>query len=387
MPDGRFVIASDDNGAIAAAAQPLLAQIPIGYVTSKDAGWTRGLLRPSYLRFAPRVGLAWSIGMQHTVVNAGCGIFLNQWAYSVQQALAQTLPFFFAKTVNAASDAVQPTYSTENMLLAPANGTIGGSTMDHDYRTEYAKNVTVGIQRQLAPTMAIDVGYLGSWVVGADSSTVLNVPEPGPGPIGPRRPVPQLSNVTAIRWDGYSFVPRALRQGRAAALARRVVRRELHVVDGARRRVGSRCDDVYETNLPQNVRDMAAEDAPASFDHRHRVVANATYALPDIAGGRAGWMAALGGWRVSAIVDAAVGRAVHGQPRHRPRQHRLRTGPAARCSCAIPTTERPAPPAQWFDTACFALPAAVHVRQRRTQQRACAGLRRSSTSSSAKTSG
>src|SRR5262249_28328184 len=28
--------------------------------------------------------------------------------------------------------------------------------------------------------------------------------EPGPGPIAPRRPVPQLANVTAIRWDGYS---------------------------------------------------------------------------------------------------------------------------------------------------------------------------------------
>ena len=41
-------------------------------------------------------------------------MFLNQWAYSVQQALAQTLPFFFAKTVNAAADAVQPTFTTEH---------------------------------------------------------------------------------------------------------------------------------------------------------------------------------------------------------------------------------------------------------------------------------
>src|SRR5207249_8275167 len=95
--------------------------------------------------------------------------------------------------------------TTQTMLLAPANGTAGGNTMNHDYRTEYAKNLTAGIQRQLTPTTAIDISYLGSWVVGADSSTVLNVPEPGPGPIGPRRPVPPLSSIAAIRWDGYSM--------------------------------------------------------------------------------------------------------------------------------------------------------------------------------------
>ncbi len=98
VPGGRFVIASDDRGQMSSAAQPLLAQIPTPYVTSKDAGWTPALLEPSYRRIAPRVGMAWSIpGRRDTVVTAGFGVFLNQWAYSVQQALAQTLPFFFAK--------------------------------------------------------------------------------------------------------------------------------------------------------------------------------------------------------------------------------------------------------------------------------------------------
>jgi outer membrane receptor protein involved in Fe transport len=102
VPGGRFVIASDDQGNISPTAQPLLAEIPIAAVTSQDAGWTNGLLHPSYQRFAPRIGLAWSFGERgDTVVNAGAGVFLNQWAYSVRQALAQTLPFFFAKTINA----------------------------------------------------------------------------------------------------------------------------------------------------------------------------------------------------------------------------------------------------------------------------------------------
>src|SRR5205814_1752625 len=49
VPGGRFVIASDDTGQLSPAATPtLLSQIPIPYVSSKDAGWTAGLLRPSY---------------------------------------------------------------------------------------------------------------------------------------------------------------------------------------------------------------------------------------------------------------------------------------------------------------------------------------------------
>src|SRR5881396_1098711 len=204
VPAGRFVIASDEDGNISPTAQPLLSQIPIPYVTSARAGWTAGLLRPSYLRFAPRIGLAWTPNAD-TAVTAGFGVFLNQWAYGVQQALAQTLPFFFAKTVNVPFDALVPTYETGTMLLAPATGTVGGNTMNHDYRTEYAKNIAIGIQRQVARSTAVEVSYLGSWIVGADSSTVLNVPQPGPGPIGPRRPVPQLSSIAAIRWDGYSM--------------------------------------------------------------------------------------------------------------------------------------------------------------------------------------
>jgi len=34
---------------------------------------------------------------------------------------------------------------------------------------------------------------------------VRNVPEPGPGPIQPRRPIPALSRVNAIRFDGRSI--------------------------------------------------------------------------------------------------------------------------------------------------------------------------------------
>src|SRR4029077_11465511 len=265
-------IASDDRGQMSSAAQPLLAEIPTAYITSKDAGWTPALLEPSYRRIAPRAGMAWSIpGRRDTVVTAGFGVFLNQWAYGVQQALAQTLPFFFAKTITAAADAVQPTLSTETVLLAPSNGTVGGNTMDWDFRTEYAKNYSVSVQREITPRTVLEVSFLRSAIVGADSSTVRNVPEPGPGAIGPRRPIPQLANITAIRWDGYSIfngitfrVDRRLSAGLAASASYTLSK----AVDDA----SDPGSTSFETNLPQDVRNMAAEEAPASFDHRHRFV-------------------------------------------------------------------------------------------------------------------
>src|SRR6185503_9240 len=93
-PRSRFIIASDDEGHISPEAQPLLPLIPIPYVTSADAGWERGLLSPSKVRLAPRTGFALSLNGARAVVRGGYGVFLNQWAYSVQTALSRNLPFF-----------------------------------------------------------------------------------------------------------------------------------------------------------------------------------------------------------------------------------------------------------------------------------------------------
>jgi hypothetical protein len=351
VPGGRFVIASDNAGNISPAATPLLSQIPIPYVTSSAAGWTGGLLRPSYRRFAPRLGLVWSVGDEgKTVVNAGFGVFLNQWAYSVQQALASTLPFFFAKTVNAAADALQPAFTTENMLLANANGTVGGSTMNHDFQTEYAKNWSLSLQRQLTPTTMVEASVVRSAIVGADSSTVLNVPTPGPGAIGPRRPVPQLANITAIRWDGYSMF-NAFTLRAEQRLSRGLAFSANYTLSKAVDDASDPGATVSEANLPQDVRNMAAERALSSFDHRHRFVGNATWALPPLGG-------AIGSnWRLSAIVTLQSGAPFTvnlGTDRAN-----IGSGPAQRPDVTgDPNAGGGGTAAQWFNTGAFSLPAA-----------------------------
>jgi hypothetical protein len=265
---GRFVIASDDDGNIDASAAPLLGQIPIPYVTSASAGWGRGLLDPSAVRLAPRVGFALALDDPRTVIRGGYGIFLNQWAYSVQTAFARNLPFFFTKQIDVPSDVRVPSMQTQNILTSNATGTVGGSIMDYAYSVEYSQTWSGGLQYALRPSVMAEVFYMGTWTLGADNGTVRNVPEPGPGPIQARRPIPQLSRINAIRFDGKSIY-HALTLRLERRLASRVAYNISYTLSQSKDDASSPGATESETNLPQNVRnvfDETGEWARSSFD-------------------------------------------------------------------------------------------------------------------------
>ncbi len=232
MPGGQFVVASDEDGNIHPSAHELLPLIPTPWVTSESLGWNRGLLSGSPVRLAPRLGFALSLDDARAVIRGGYGIFLNQWAYSVQTAFARNLPFFFTKQVDVPTDTGVPPYRTADMLTTSATGTVGASIMDHDYAVEYSQTWSGGVQFELTPGTIVDMGYMGTWTLGADNATIRNVPEPGPGSIQARRPIPELSRINAIRFDGKSIyhaftikTERRLRSGRRSMSATRSRRR------------------------------------------------------------------------------------------------------------------------------------------------------------------
>ena len=182
---------------------------------------------------------------------------------------------------------------------------------------------------------------------------MLNVPAPGPGAIGPRRPVPQLANITAIRWDGYSIFNGVTFRVEQRLRTWAGVLGDLHA---CRKRSTTRPilgDTAYEANLPQDVRNMAAERANASFDHRHRFVGNVTYAVPSFGGD--GFASQLGsGWQVNGIVLLESGAPFTvnlGTDRAN-----IGAGPAQRPDQTCDPNEGGAQTAaQWFNTSCFAL--------------------------------
>lgn len=356
VPGGRFVIASDERGRIHPDAYALLPLVPIPWVTSKEAGWGRGLLDPSAVRLAPRFGVALSLNDARTVVRGGYGVFLNQWAYSVQTAFTRNLPFFFTKQVDVPGDVRVPVFATRDILTRDATGTVGASIMDYAYNVEYSQTWSGGIQHELWRGTVGEIMYMGTWTVGADNATIRNVPEPGPGPIQPRRPIPQLSRINAIRFDGKSIYHGVTLKAERR-LADHYAFNVSYTWSWSKDDASSPGPTEAESNVPQNVRNIfgpGGEWAFSSFDHRHQFIASATYQMPFGAGGARG--ALIGGWRVHTIVMAQTGApftvnlAVD--------RANIGAGPAQRPDqICDPNSVASRKPERWFNTACFTLPA------------------------------
>lgn len=359
VPGGRFVIASDDEGVTNPDGREFLGLIPIPYVTSEAAGWGRGLLDPSAVRLAPRVGMALALDDARAVVRGGYGVFLNQWAYSVQTAFARNLPFFVNKQVDVPSDVRAPTWETRDILTNSATGTVGANIMDYAYSVEYTQTWSGGLQYELFPATMFEASYMGSWTLGADNATVHNVPEPGPGPIQRRRPIPQLAAIRSIRFDGKSIyhgltlnAERRFRDGYAYSVS--------YTLSTSKDDASSPGPTEAEANVPQDVRNIFSDDgewAHSSFDRRHALVASGTYRLPFAPSPNPLAQAMLRGWTVSGVltmqsgapftVNLGVDRANIG------------AGPAQRPDQAadpnLPGGQQR--PERWFDTDTFTLPA------------------------------
>ena len=355
LDNARLVVASDESDRIHPSGEPLLPLIPLPYVTSNQAGWGRGLLDPSAVRLAPRLGFALSLDDSRAVIRGGYGIFLNQWAYSVQTAFARNLPFFFVKQVDIPATQTVPTFQTRNILTNDATGTIGGNIMDYAYSVEYSQTWSGGLQYELTPVTMLDVFYMGTWTLGADNATVHNIPEPGPGPIQSRRPIPQLSRINSIRFDGKSIY-HGITLKAERRLANDFAYNVSYTWSNSKDDASSPGPTEAETNFPQNVRnifDETGEWALSSFHHTHQFIASGVYQFPFFQGSGGVAEAVLGGWRANAIftalsgspftVNLSVDRANIG------------AGPAQRPNQTCDPNDGPKTSAQWFTTSCFAL--------------------------------
>jgi hypothetical protein len=356
VPGGRFVVASDGAGNISPAASALLPLIPIPVVTSAQAGWNNSLLATKPLRLAPRAGLAWNLpGNLKTVIRAGFGIYPNQAAYSIITNLAQNLPFVVTKTVSSSGTALTPTFNTGNALTASSLGTVGGNDVNHNFAIEYNEVWNFTSETELTPGTILSTGYVGSRTVHADSSTVLNVPVPGPGAIAARRPIPQLSQFNTIRWDGwatYNAMTLSIKRRFAKGLTYDANWTWSHSIDDA----SDPGTTLNETNLPQNVYNLGSEKASSSFDHRHRVVVSFVYQIPLVRQGANKWRRTIfGDWQAGGNFTAQSGAPF--TVNIASDQANIGAGPAQRPNVSGDPNAGPRTPQQWFNASVFSLPA------------------------------
>ena len=332
LPGRRFVIASDENGQLSPTAAPLLSADPDSL---RDVGGRRVDARAAAAELpAVRASTGRRVGDRRRRARPSSTPVSACSSTSGPTASSRRSPRRCRSSLRRRSRPPRTRFSRRRRhppcCSAPANGTVGGSTMDWDFRTEYAKNYSVSVQRQIAPTTMVEVSFLRSAIVGADSSTVRNVPEPGPGadraaPAGPAAGQHHRDSLGRLFDLQRRDVP-----GRAAAVARAGVLGLILAVEGHRRCVGSRRHVVRSQPAAgcaqHGRRGRDGQLRPPAPFRRQRHLCPAEFRRQGN-----GFASKLGSdWQVNAIVLLESGAPFTVNLGHRPGEHRRRPGAASR---------------------------------------------------------
>ena len=106
----------------------------------------------------------------------------------------------------------------------------------------------------------VEVSYMGTWTLGADNATVRNVPEPGPGSIQARRPIPQLEPHQRDPLRRQVDLSRRRRSRPSAGLRSNFAYNVSYTLSHSKDDASSPGATESETNVPQNVRQHLRRD-------------------------------------------------------------------------------------------------------------------------------
>jgi len=235
--------------------------------------------------FAPRIGLAWRpFGGTQTVIRAGFGTFYNyQIVGNGITPLSRNSPFRQRQTAGPFQSPARPNvadiFAGKPSVVAPG--------IDSNFRTAYIDQWSLGIQREVASNLVVDITYLGSEGHKLPIGSNINQAFLGPGTIDSRRPFPGYGNITG----GYI---QSMGKSNYHGLTGRVERRFDQGLSFIASYTWSKSIDENSgistssdssTNI-QDVRNMRAERSVSDYDVNHRMVLSYVYDLPFGAGRR-----------------------------------------------------------------------------------------------------
>src|SRR3954470_12225805 len=227
-----------------------------------------GVVEPDRNNFAPRVGVAWK-ATKKTVARSGYGINYNTGQYgSIVQSLAYQPPFAFTET-NASTPA--QVLTLQNGFPGTTAAVTNNFAVDKNYKLGYVQVWDVDIQRELTPSLLINVGYNGS------KGTALDIQRaPNRLPNGQLR-IPDVQPFILETAQGNSILH---------AGSVRIRKRMRHGISAQGTYVFSKSiDDASSIGggavvVAHNDQDLAAERSLSSFDQPHRFTGNFVYELP-----------------------------------------------------------------------------------------------------------
>ena len=287
-------------------------------------GMPEGLMYPNKNDFAPRVGISQSVPGTGLVLHGAYGIFFTPVDMNTWCNQRHNLPYTFPETNQ--SDNFTPSIKTFDFAPAVLGTTVVSFTgMQTNPSPQYIQQWSAALEQSLGKRTVFEIGYLGSRGLHLQRAHLINNAQPGPGLIQPRRPFKKISFVpntvlpanisvasttfgvstinllenSAQSWydAGYVNVRRRAIQG-LSFLANYTWSKSLSNAPDFR-------SPMFESSIPQNNSDLAAEKGPAC-DVRHRFAVSAVYDLPAFDRNRL-TRAVTKDWRISTIFQAQTG--------------------------------------------------------------------------------
>jgi Carboxypeptidase regulatory-like domain/TonB-dependent Receptor Plug Domain len=265
---------------------------------------------------APRVGFEWDLrGDGKTVLNAGYGIayFPAMAAYSANGQLGLNVPFIFSQSYTEPTNPIASQYAALPTIAQPFTtpvtvqpvGTAALNTLapnvigwELSNKTPLGESYTLNIQRQVTPSMMLEVGYGGSQGRQLVNGLNINEVEPGTGSNASRRLIQPLSNLTSI------LIYRQRARSNWNGLMVKVNQRTSH---GLGFLFSYSYGKALDCTDPQSVTfTCAASYGLSSYDVKHRAVGSAIWDMPGSKlTGPVGLL--LGGWQLTGIVTGSTG--------------------------------------------------------------------------------
>lgn len=284
--------------------------------------------RPDRNNFAPRFGFAYRLTNDgKTVVRGGAGIYYDTGVLQDKFNTARTnAPF--ALTAIDSNPAPFPSDSaaavTFTRLLTLGQSTSAGS-VDLGFRTPYALQFNLGVQREIGGGWLGEIAYVGRRSVNASRPVNINQVVAANSPAAARLPVGARpfnlpDTPAAARFSNNITQQQSVGQGIYHGLQLRLEKRfseGLSVLAGYTwsksiddvSGIGTGADDT-----PQDSFNLRAERGVSNFDIPHKLVISSVYELPFGRGKRLlstpnSWIdAAVGGWQFSGIATFQSGQ-------------------------------------------------------------------------------
>ncbi|HYM09262.1 MAG TPA: hypothetical protein VEU62_00945, partial [Bryobacterales bacterium] len=171
-------------------------------------GLPPSLLHNDNNNFAPRVGFAWNpqFGHGHTVLRGAYGIFYQREPANTWIDIAINPPFIRQTLITLDNTPSSPFYFTKYSLNQPvALGTavpLLVFSIDPNWRDGLVQQWNFNIQHDLGYNTVLQVGYVGNHGYHMAREIFPNQPDPGPGPILPRRPYPNFGTINGLDSGG-----------------------------------------------------------------------------------------------------------------------------------------------------------------------------------------